>query len=482
MSSEDHAQERRRTVGVATSVLIAAVVAAGMVVRFQAATGDLWLDEVWSLELLRGLTSPVYIFSGIHHDNNHYLNSLYLYWLGFAEHFYSYRLLSLVLGLGSVLCAIAIGWRRGRLEALLAAVLFSSSFPLILYASEARGYAGLACFSLASFLAMQRYLDDSGKGSLVAFWLCASLGFLSHLTYAIAFAAIGIGFIARRWGSGASAVVCAGGLLRVFGVPTVVLGVLYWIDLRFLWTGGAAPADLLGTFLEAVAFAFWLPTGWTSNVVMGSLALAAGGVVVVGLRRRRDLEWVFYASVVSIAPMLGLAKVLLQGPQPFVMRHFLVPLTFLLLLVCFFLAELARRSRAGAGLAVLIVLLLAFSNSQVTTRLLKHGRDGYRQALLDMKARSTGANVFVGGDHEMQVDYLSSFYDRYTGDEKSVVLVRRRDWAERLPEWFIAHPMDPWKAPQKQLTVGAVRFELMGYYPSILYSGWPWAVYERVGR
>lgn len=48
--------------------------------RLVGTRGDLWLDEIWTLVLLKPVTSVGQIIWGINHDNNHYLNSLYSMW------------------------------------------------------------------------------------------------------------------------------------------------------------------------------------------------------------------------------------------------------------------------------------------------------------------------------------------------------------------------------------------------------------------
>ena len=47
-----------------------------------AARGDLWLDEIWSLLFVRASRSVTDLFARFRHDNNHLLNTLFLYYLG----------------------------------------------------------------------------------------------------------------------------------------------------------------------------------------------------------------------------------------------------------------------------------------------------------------------------------------------------------------------------------------------------------------
>jgi len=57
-------------------------VAVGMYLRLKGVFTAFWLDEIWSLKLVRDLGSPLEVVTGLHIDNNHILNSLYMYMIG----------------------------------------------------------------------------------------------------------------------------------------------------------------------------------------------------------------------------------------------------------------------------------------------------------------------------------------------------------------------------------------------------------------
>ena len=105
----------------ATAILIAAVFIAATYVRIVASTGDLWFDEIWTLIMVDNLASPLEVFTRLHHDNNHYLNSIFLYWMGPDRALLLYRVPSLLAGMGTMALAVMIARQRGRIEALIAA-------------------------------------------------------------------------------------------------------------------------------------------------------------------------------------------------------------------------------------------------------------------------------------------------------------------------------------------------------------------------
>ena len=88
--------------------LAAALLLLGGYLRWQAAAGDLWLDELVTLELLQRLNSPFAIVWGGYFDNNHQLNSLFLYFLPEVEAPRLLRGLSLFCGVVSLLVVNAL--------------------------------------------------------------------------------------------------------------------------------------------------------------------------------------------------------------------------------------------------------------------------------------------------------------------------------------------------------------------------------------
>src|SRR5262245_18978407 len=70
-------------------VALAIVVAA--VLRIWTSLDNFWLDEVWSWMMAQQAKAPLDVFTLLHHDNNHYLNTLVIYQLGNNASFFVYR-------------------------------------------------------------------------------------------------------------------------------------------------------------------------------------------------------------------------------------------------------------------------------------------------------------------------------------------------------------------------------------------------------
>jgi hypothetical protein len=162
------------------AIAVSGLVVLGGIVRVYGSRGDLWLDEIWSLVLLEPVKSFGQIIWGINSDNNHVLNSMYLYMIGGDAAPILLRGMSIVLGIASVVAAGLILRRDGILGALCAMLLFAVSYPVVHYGSEARGYSGLILFALLSVFFCRGNLV--GPAGLIARALALQSGLAFFLT------------------------------------------------------------------------------------------------------------------------------------------------------------------------------------------------------------------------------------------------------------------------------------------------------------
>jgi hypothetical protein len=131
----------------ATRIGVALCMVVGAVLRYRALWTDFSQDEIWSLTLVQGLASPLDVLTRIHHDNNHVLNSLFLYLLGDRADWTTYRLFAFGCGIAAIAFAAWIAAEDGGLAAVTASLLFAVSFLFVTYSSEARGYAPAVAFA-----------------------------------------------------------------------------------------------------------------------------------------------------------------------------------------------------------------------------------------------------------------------------------------------------------------------------------------------
>jgi len=139
------------------------LVALGVLVRLICARGDPWLDEIWTLVLIAPLKSGFEVFRNISHDNNHFLNSWWMYQWGPDANPLIYRLPSILCGGASIYVAGHIGRRTSPAAGAIAAFVVAFAFPFVNYGSEARGYSGLVLAMLVAVDALDRAMPLFGR-------------------------------------------------------------------------------------------------------------------------------------------------------------------------------------------------------------------------------------------------------------------------------------------------------------------------------
>ena len=207
-----------------------------------ASRGDLWLDEVWSLNLAQRAHSVTDVFLRLRHDNNHPINTLFMYWLGPQENLRWYRLLSAVSGIGTLFVVGHVAQRKwGRMEAIVALALAGTSYPLVLYFSEARGYAPAILCAVAAYA----ILDSPRRGSLrirrVAFGAVSVIGLLSHASFFFVMLALAAFSVASESRAQDPVQERIRRFLAWHALPFAALMAWYWLFL-VTWSSAEAPS------------------------------------------------------------------------------------------------------------------------------------------------------------------------------------------------------------------------------------------------
>jgi len=465
----------RRTAALA----IAACLVAGAVLRALPCANEFWLDEIWTWRDAMRLHSPLEVFTGIHHSNNHHLNTLFVYALGDRAAWAVYRLPSLAAGIATIALGAALAARRGRLEAVLAAGLLAASFPLVHFSSEARGYALAVALALAALLALLRWLERGRAADAVLFGASTSLGLLAQLVSVFAWA--GALALTLRWAARAPAPRgrAARRALALHAAPAATLLALWWVDLRHLRVGGGPEAHAAEVVARSVGFALGLPVRAALAPLYAALA---AGIVALGVARQwreRDGLWLYLLVAIALAPAAILA---IARPGLVDLRYFLIGIALALVLLAWLLAPALRAGgwrRAAAALAIAGFLA---GNAHSAARFLALGRGGFGAALRYMAERSEGGRIVVGSDHDFRNGMTLRFYARALPPGRQLDYRAHGAWPPEGPEWYLVHraerPLDP---PAEIALPGAGRYALAAEFDHAAISGFYCAVYRRVG-
>lgn len=459
---------------------VAALLAVFGLLRLLAASGDFYVDEIWSFYFARQMNSLFDAFT-LNHDNNHILNTLYLYIVGGGPFFISgkpaflpHRLLSVVSGVVSLYLVWKIAAERGRAEAFIAILLAGLSYPLILYSSEARGYGPGMMFALASFLLAERYMAGRGLATAALFWCAAVFAFLSHSSYIFVYSGIFIWSVIEEIKKRA-----VGGAIRraalLHLVPAVFLAGYYLLFLKSMVYGGGEMEEPLKVVLAAASMVFGLPSEGASGYISLAAVLFFSAAGLLAIRKASHGQPVFFLSAIFIIPALVVA---VMKPEFLYFRYFLICFPFFYLLAAYALAGLY--GMAGWGRPVFFAVMIGFSffNLKATLDLLRDGRGGYSAAIEYMVKESSGPEVIVGSDHDFRNELVLGFYSGFFR-EKRITYLDRQERAYSTPDWMLTHSVDRAYKPSEYIFDSGSRFRLKRSYGFAGVSGWGWFVYGK---
>ena len=454
-----------------------AIVIAAAALRVPGCFSDPWLDEIATLIMTGQLQSAMGIVTEMHTDNNHPLNSLICYLLGSGRPDALYRLHSLAAGTGAVVLAWFIGCGAGRLEARFAALLMAVSYPMIHFSNEARGYALVIFFALATFLAMQRFLSKPLGAGAAAFWLCTVLGVLSHLMYLSVFIAAHAWFAVDAIGSRRKLLHIAARYALGFAVPWVILALFYFLLFKHLHVG-RGPSYVLGDILVR-AFSF-AGGGPATGFVAISVAISVACLFLAATLRQRHMgngAWAFTLTVIFLPPVVATVHRFDVLP----VRYFLFCIAFGLVAAGAVLAAAVRRGGAPRVAVAIVMAGFLIGNGINVYGLYRYGHGSYREALQLMAALNEGPRIIVSSDQDFRNRLTLKYYERDLPADKQLVYVDRHEFPPEGTPWRILHRIGE-TGPIDQIVQDRYRnsYALVKHFPySGRLSGWHWFLYHR---
>lgn len=399
-------------------VLIGALALIGLGLRIAGAQGGLWLDEAWSADFARKAKSPIDIFFVIHHDNNHYLNTLWMYLAGWGAPPMVSRLLSIVTGTVTILIGGLIGLRRGAIQGILLALFFAISPMLVAYGAEARGYAPMFLALTSMIWVVARWLDhQQAPVPSMPLALITAFGMLSHLT--MLFALIGIGL----W---STAVLAKGRSLRELIAVTVDLF-------------GLSAIVAAGILVMAIAVPLLGPTGFQFGgydpFSMRTLGIGLSVLFEYVLGLRGPIAYVMLPSLLLLLPLFFASRTadrsfillciaaLLTVPVLFVVarianaafaRYQLLTCFGLLLVASEVIASGWMRGSWRKPLALVALGTLVIGQFCITLSIITNKRADPSAAITAMASRAPGgASISVGHMRDVPVIEAAAATARY---------------------------------------------------------------------
>ena len=453
--------------------------AASAILMIAAIRGDLWLDEVMSLKT--ALTAPNWlaVITQNTNDNNHLLNTFFLRLLGWQQHLFVYRIPAVLFGIYTI-AALAWTARRWSKEAAVWIVYLAGlSYPVIVYSSEARGYAPAMFFAVVSFEMLQRCWERSTRSRLILFWTSLCLGCLSHFSFVIILVALGGWSLVREKHAGSSLRSAVVSLAKLYVVPAIFLTGIYLVFIRHITIIGGPIYSRWDVVGSAASNALGLTdkTGLRQLSIFSASALVS--CAIWNLFRQKRFEWIFFGLVLFVAPVL---VVFLLHPKYLYVRYFMVSFPFFYLLLAFIFAEWFRKSAMTRMVPVLLILAITTGHLLKVATLLNSGRGNYRRALNDMAAATPGQFIRVSSDGDFQNKKLLRFYGFFLPPSKQVEYIPMAKISSERPDWVVVYslPLKP-SPPSPSFVMEEntdVKYDLFSVYPSCGLSGMNWAVYR----
>lgn len=464
--------------GRANLALVLSIAVFGLL-RLAASLDDFYIDEIWSFFFARQMQSFSDVFR-LNHDNNHIINTLYLYLLGGEPYtisgrptFLPHRLLSIITGTASLWIIWKIALQKGRVEAFTAVFLAGLSFPLIVYSSEARGYGPAIMFALASFLFCREYLSGKGVSAAVLFWLAAIAAFLSHSSFIYIYSGMTLWSVLalsaqRRKGE------AIWRLAVLHSVPSLFLMLYYSLFLKGMVYGGGETPGTWSEVLLTASMVFGSRSGGLYGYISIASVLLLSIAGLLAIRSAAKGEPVFFISAIFAAPAL---IVLVMKPEFLYFRYFLICFPFFYLLSAYAISGLYRKGVLGKTVFSIVLALFGSLSLWSTADHVMRGRGSYVEALEYMTGATEGHEVVIGSDHDFRNKLVLDFYSGFFKDKRIVYLDgnARRDY---VPEWMIRHSVDVLYSPPAYLYESGQRFTLERTYGYSGVSGWGWFVYR----
>jgi len=446
--------------------------------RWGASGRGLWLDELWTLgpDVLGKITQPWQVFTTIHHENNHYINTLVGWGLGPGHAAWKFRFPSVLAGMLTVACGWSIGRRRSPGAAWLLAIVLAVSYPLVHYGSEARGYALAVAGALAGVDLRERLWTRPRALTAFAAGLVETLGLLAQpvLICHLAGLAAVVGWLAWQRTSGQDR--RALWQLAVLALPGSIFAVLYWIDLSRAFNPGGPVFPLAEVQLQLLSLVVGGPLegpGVLAAGVLGGLLLMV--VAWWGLRKEPVAVWTALLGGV-VVPSLVLV---IEARHEVYPRYFLVAITAAQMLVSLAMVT-AWNSGGWKRAAVLVgVVLWGGATAAHLVRLWSWGRGDASEIVELLVRESRQKPIRYATDHDFR---LRMFVDEVfvrRGWEPPPPPVRPGATGEREPEWLLTHDFRIAPTFPESLVLGRVTWHLRGVSRYAGLSGWSTAVYSR---
>lgn len=396
---------------------LAAVVGLAAALRLFRADGELWFDEIVTVE--QHVRRPVAdIVSRYEIANNHVMNSLLAHAsvAVLGESPFAVRLPAIVFGIAGVPALYFAARQIWSVEvALLTASCLAASYPHVFYTQNARGYSAAVFFTLMATAFLARLLRrEVGRDRRDGWGYAGAIGLGLYSLLLLGFVAVGHGVVllaARRWR--ALGWLCAGAVLAAALYAPMRSNLALYYANRTTETGHPL---FSAAFVEEIA-----PVA----PALGLIAIGAS-LLFFRLGRREPLLAALLAAPLAFNVLLPAAQS--QGVHP---RSFIYALPLAYLLVGEGIDWSLHRSRP---FAMALVVALAGASLVPLARYYRLPKQAFVEALDYVAARRRPAEELLG---VRLAGKAARFYDPSVPVVETVEELRRRLDGRAPAAWIL---------------------------------------------
>jgi hypothetical protein len=439
----------------------------GIVLRIAGYVGELWLDEIWNLEVVAKITNPLNLYlSPDRYDGHSSLHTLILSLFSNNINPRIIRAPSLFFSIFSLL--LITFWQRLEIkERAVLSFLFSTSYLFVLYSTEARGYSGMMFFMVLAYLLFRsNNFTLVGELSLAISVILSFLFHYSVITFYIAILAHDILNVVKDRK-----------ILRPVSHITIVTFLLafYILVLRQLPDGSGPRPSNFDTLIDVLSSSLGgttlSPTFQLSILISSLIALFVLILIVILIYKLILTDFklgIFFSCGIIIFPII---LILVKQPLIVLNRYFLSS-SFLILTL--FSYHYSKSSKKLKFLLLAVFTIATIGNAWHLISLIKYQRGSYLPILNYLQKNQVPTTTPILVDH----DFRHLKYLRYYQSKFPVIDILEIDSSHKY-NFYVTHSIDWGFVPKNTILLSnKQKFQLAVSSDSTHLSGIRWFLYK----
>ena len=453
-----------------------------ILLRFQGLFHDLWLDEIVAFQLVFKLSSPVQIFTRLFHDGNHHLISLYIYLMGtdIPCVWIKYRFLSFVLGIGTVMLSILLLKKifSSIVPRVIAIMLMATSFPLVVYSSEVRGYSPAIFFAISSLYLLIEYCEKKKLWASILFKISFVLGFLFQAQFVYISLGLFMLYLHHLNKRSIRGKQMFYEIFNLFFLPVAIVLAVYIPFITHLEIGGWPRNSISDVITRFSSFICGNP-GYSPFAYILAILLIFTLINEIRFLLKKNLDLGVFVLGISILPIVVLVLRLFQIYFIFA-RYFVILAPFYIILISHALYRIWDKGGWRKICSLIIIILILAGNVKRDINFLTGGRGQYLKALSYIYRTTDSSEITISSDHDFRNSTILKFYYAFIPKDKKVSYISSAGALDREMEWYITHSFE--RRPQIPLSLS---FNNTSYILKKSYlfngdiSGCHWYIYRR---